>query len=196
MSIGDALRLSSYLFDSLTIWIQVHDIPINLLSPKIATNLLDGMGFIHPIDPLLAAQWKYFARVKVTVKTSIKLKAFAQTLLDTGKLVIAQLKYERLLRFCVICCSLGHEMILCPARQRIQHVLINCTDEDMKNRLTASIAPKINNSIRVSSSAAPIYFYGDTRTVGSTCSTISTIECTHPARTVLANSGSSSKVSQ
>lgn len=125
------LPFHCYKFDTITFWIQLHNIPINLLSTDMICILLDGMGIISPIDPYAHLAWKHFARVQITVKTDFKIRDMARAHLSTGAPVVAILKYERLHRFCVICCALGHEAITCLARRKIEDALRHCTSSEL-----------------------------------------------------------------
>lgn len=109
------LQLSEYKFDSISFWIQLHNIPPNLMSIPIIHNRMDGFGVMDPIDPFVALLWGRFARVRVTVSTDFKIKDSASTSLLNGSVIIAQLKYERLHLFCTICCSTGHEYVSCSS---------------------------------------------------------------------------------
>lgn len=96
------LPLNCYKFDKLSIWVQLHYLPINLMTAGIVTNLVKGLGTLHHIDPLAEQNWKNFARVCLTVSTNFQIMATASTKLESGLIITAALKYERLHRCCII----------------------------------------------------------------------------------------------
>lgn len=137
-------QLSDYCFDSLSIWVQIHNVPINLLTPHVIADLLEGLGDLQPIDPLAAQLWKSYARVRSKVKTDFKLKDMARSLLDNGHNLVAILKYERVHRFCITCCSLGHDILSCTARKRLLTALQSPLDDDMQAKLRKDKETSIN----------------------------------------------------
>lgn len=160
--------------------------------------MVDGLGELHPIDPLAISQWHHYGRVQITVKTSFKIKDVARSLISSTDYITAHLKYERLHQFCTICCSMGHDDISCTARKQVIQILKTDITHDIRSQLTKSMQPKINDSVRVNSKITPMSLLphdtslsSNTRYGASTMPRVLSL-----AHTNLANSGFTSKVSQ
>lgn len=75
----------------------------------------------------------------------------ARSRVDTGEYIVASLKYERMHRFCNVCCVLGHEASTCSTRQRIFEAASTCSNDKLKEYLLQSINPRIADSVKASS---------------------------------------------
>lgn len=144
------LAFKDYTFPSIDLWIQLHDLPNNQLTPAIIGNLLHNYGELFPIDPLLVQQWVTFARVRVQLPVNFKLMKFARSPTEDGQMIVASLKYERLHRYCNVCCSLGHVALTCSTRNKIFQAAHKTTDANYKRILLNAILPKLDDSIKVS----------------------------------------------
>lgn len=142
------LAIKEYTFNSIDLWVQLHDLPGNQLTPVIIVNLLHNYGTLFPIDPLAAQKWTSFARVRVNFPTNFRIMASAISKTDQGQSLVATLKFERLHRFCNVCCTLGHEAINCFTRKRILEAAQSATSEDFKCYLLTAITPKIDDSVK------------------------------------------------
>lgn len=64
----------------------------------------------------------------------------------------------------MVCCGFGHAALSCSSRKRILEVLQSCQDADFKSTLLTCILLKLNDSVKTSSTSAPLIPDADFKT--------------------------------
>ncbi|CAI9116178.1 OLC1v1017262C1 [Oldenlandia corymbosa var. corymbosa] len=98
------------------LWIQLHGLPVGLMSKKFAATAGDNIGqFIEVYCDSEGSYIGRFLRIKVSVDIRLPLMR-AITVSHKGQLLKIQLQYERVSDFCYFCGVIGHEQSSCDAK--------------------------------------------------------------------------------
>ncbi|XP_075633889.1 uncharacterized protein At4g02000-like [Castanea sativa] len=117
MPFGDLLTVLRYdysipahvlVFDQVSLWVQVHDIPFCYLSLKVAEDLCVAVGVVNKNSSDVEVDKGRVMRVRVRVDVSLPLCRGKVFSLDNGSKGWVSFKYERLPNICYWCGSLNH----------------------------------------------------------------------------------------
>ena len=119
----------------ISIWVQIHGLPLEYQYPKLAKRMGQLMGIVERVD------WEdriprnvRFMRVKVRIDPWVPMIAGFMLRLDDGARVWLQCRYERVYKLCTRCGLIGHtrgqctysmdevEVMLFKQRHRIQEL--------------------------------------------------------------------------
>lgn len=111
------MSLSELDFSEGIYWIQVHDLPLDLMTPQNAEIIGNHLGkfLCTETEGSTANQRKSFLRIKVLLPLSNPLITGFNQERSNRPPAWVHLKYERLSDFCFNCGRLGHAQIYCPA---------------------------------------------------------------------------------
>lgn len=91
------------------IWIQVYDLPKDLMSEKIFASIGNSVGKYVKSDPAnLNGVWRMFFRLRVTLDVDKPIKRKMKVKREGGEWSWVNFKYERLSTLCFVCGLLGH----------------------------------------------------------------------------------------
>lgn len=99
---------------SVNFWIQIHDLPIGLMSESIGRQLGNFFGTFLEYDPNNNKSiWRDYMRVRIQVDVRKPLKRKKKVTRKNAADFIVQCKYERLGDFCFRCGMLSHTERFC-----------------------------------------------------------------------------------
>nr|DAD18635.1 TPA_asm: hypothetical protein HUJ06_020098 [Nelumbo nucifera] len=134
---------SSYQLDSVGIWVQLSNLPVEYLTIEVAKSIASTVGKPVNLEPDVK-KWCKFARIKVQMSIYQPLiKSVPYTLLKWEEITVP-LAYERLPRFCSLCGLLGHELERCKIRFDIMGKIEESKSPEFRKRLQDLL--KINYS--------------------------------------------------
>ncbi|KAH1128991.1 hypothetical protein J1N35_000369 [Gossypium stocksii] len=111
----DAIVLNSVEF-----WIQVHELPLGLMTETMAREFDDFCGkFIDYDTSMPSLGHKNYMRIRVCLDVSAPLKCKKKIQIGKSIIVYARFKYEKLSLFCFICGTVRHGKSYCPYHLRI-----------------------------------------------------------------------------
>ena len=95
-------------------WVQVHGLPLGLMTEKIGTILGETIGDVEEID-VEGGQMAFgrYLRVRVLINISKPLKRGSRITAMGGENILAIFKYERLPDFCYLYGRLDHQELEC-----------------------------------------------------------------------------------
>ena len=101
-------------------WVQIHGLPLGLMTRKIGIVLGESIGDVKEID-IEGEQmaWGRYLRVRVVKDITKPLKRGSKLAVVGQGSVIAVFKYERLPDFCYICGCLDHQELDCDDAVRM-----------------------------------------------------------------------------
>ena len=103
-----AIPISELNFNRVTMWVQVHDIPIPFLNRGVAEDLCNVVGEVCKDTKLSEMEGGHYFRVKTTVDVTIPLCRGRKISLENGETGWVSFKYERLPIICYWCGCLDH----------------------------------------------------------------------------------------
>ena len=108
------MTANSVTFPTLTIWVQVWDLPINLINEEAGWEIGKGLGHVYEVDnkTFLSDQAR-FIRIRVGIPLEKPIHRGGWVTNPEGDQVRVGFKYERLVGLCYQCGKLGHEMKDC-----------------------------------------------------------------------------------
>ena len=95
--------------NSVSIWVQVHHIPVCLLNRGVAEDLCEAIRVVDRSAKDTEVDRGSFFRVRVRIDISLPLCRGRVLALEDGKECWVSFKYERLPTFCFLCGKLGHD---------------------------------------------------------------------------------------
>lgn len=96
-------------------WVQVHKLPVEFFTEKIAKAVGSSLGdFVRADKKNFDGAWKTFLRVRVLLDITKPLKRKMKIKKGSGDWLWVELKYERLPNFCFLCGIIGHTKRFCP----------------------------------------------------------------------------------
>lgn len=95
--------------NSMDIWVQVYDLPKEMVSDSILRSIGNYVGSFVKADPAnISGGWRMYMRVRVTMDISKPLKRRMKIKREGGDWSWINFKYERLSMFCFVCGLIGH----------------------------------------------------------------------------------------
>lgn len=111
----DLQNPSDIVFDEITVWVQLHNLPFLYMHSSILSEIAAQIGTIQEVDMGVDGSCTgKFARVRVTLNIERPLLRCVNTLTEDGeKPTLIILLYERLPDFCYVCGKVGHVLRDC-----------------------------------------------------------------------------------
>ena len=103
-----SIPLQDLIFEHVSLWVQVHDIPIMYLSREIAEKLCEAARKVSKEPTLAEVDRGNVMRIRVRVDTTLPLCRGRLFTLENGSKGWASFKYERLPNVCYWCGWLDH----------------------------------------------------------------------------------------
>ncbi|MBA0743865.1 hypothetical protein Gogos_006519 [Gossypium gossypioides] len=101
-------------------WIQVHNLPFEIISKGLARKLGDFMRqFVQYDDALISRGERRYMSFRLKIDVRLALTRKKKLVLGQGREGYAYIRYERLTLFCFLCGKLGHGEHFCPIRKTI-----------------------------------------------------------------------------
>ncbi|PPD92765.1 hypothetical protein GOBAR_DD10294 [Gossypium barbadense] len=101
-------------------WVQVHDLPIGLVSETMAKQFGDFLGKFLEYDlSSRSVSSPSVMRIRVQLNVNDLLKRRKKVIIGSDRIFYARFQYEKLSLFCFICGKLGHGESFCPIRTRM-----------------------------------------------------------------------------
>ena len=94
--------------NSVSFWIQVHDIPLSFRNKEVAEQICEVIGPVTKMENLSDCDGGTFIRVRVVVNISLPLCRGQLITLDNNEVHWVSFKYERLPNLCYWCGTLTH----------------------------------------------------------------------------------------
>jgi 14-3-3 protein epsilon len=112
--IGQGMIPSQVPLFQATFWVQVHDIPVGMMTKKVGEGLGKFMGELVEYDAKNSSNfWRNYMRIKVNIDVRKPLRRGKKISTMDGGTSIVRFKYERLTLFCYLCGILGHGDYTC-----------------------------------------------------------------------------------
>ena len=143
-----SIPVQDLVFEHVTLWVQVHDIPTNYLSRKIAEKLCEAARKVSTEPTLAEVDRGNVMRIRVTVDTTLPLCRGRVFTLEDGSKGWASFKYERLPNVCYWCGRLDHFYRDCDRWIQSSGILTK-QDQEYGSWIRASPLPAFNNSLVV-----------------------------------------------
>ena len=103
-----SIPVQDLVFEHVSLWVQVHDIPVMYLSREIAEKLCEAVGKVSKEPTLAEVDRGNVMRIRVRVDTTLPLSRGRIFTLENGSKGWASFKYERLPNVCYWCGWLDH----------------------------------------------------------------------------------------
>nr|XP_023897166.1 uncharacterized protein LOC112009054 [Quercus suber] len=141
-----SIPVQDLVFEHVSLWVQVHDIPIKYLSREIAENLCEAAGIVSK-EPILAEVDRgNVMRIRVRVDITLPLCRGRIFTLENGTKGWASFKYERLPNVCYWCGRLDHFDKDCDRWIQSSGTLTK-KEQEYGSWLCASPLPTVHNSL-------------------------------------------------
>ncbi|KAH1064637.1 hypothetical protein J1N35_029624 [Gossypium stocksii] len=102
-------------------WVQVHDLPPELMNETIARQFGDFYGKFLDYDTSIPPMgYKSYMRIRVLLDVSAPLKRKKNVQIGKSKTVYVHFKYDKFSLFCFICGKLGHGESYCPYHLKVE----------------------------------------------------------------------------
>ena len=102
-------------------WVQIHGLPLGLMTTKIATVLGESIGDVEEVDADGEKMaWGKFLRVRVAINISKPLKRGTRITIEGKGSMLVVFKYEKLPDFCYVCGCLDHQELECDDVIRVK----------------------------------------------------------------------------
>ncbi|TXG51202.1 hypothetical protein EZV62_023726 [Acer yangbiense] len=102
-------NISQLCFNSVEMWVQIHDVPIICMNRRLAKWMAEQIGRVVDIPTESRDCWGKFLKVKVQIDITKPLKRWLRLRMEQSPaIVMVSLKYERLPEFCYVCGRIGH----------------------------------------------------------------------------------------
>lgn len=89
------------------IWVRMYNLPLDSRSDKHIRILGSSMGDVLEVDND-GILWDQFGRVKISLNILKPLRRVQRVRNSSGKVVVIEIKYERLPTYCYVCGLIGH----------------------------------------------------------------------------------------
>ncbi|KAL4366847.1 hypothetical protein GQ457_05G022110 [Hibiscus cannabinus] len=123
-----ACTIHDYAFQYMCIWVQIHNIPLSLMTEALAHTLGACIGKVVMKNTRLEdGNMGEFLRVRVSLDTTKPLRRCVTLSQSNAKAILCPLQYERVPIFCHGCGLIGHTVLQCPTTlqgddQKLQYV--------------------------------------------------------------------------
>ncbi|KAL0017099.1 hypothetical protein SO802_004168 [Lithocarpus litseifolius] len=104
----NAILISELCFNKVSLWVQIHDIPIRILNRGMDEEICDIVGEVCKDTDISEMEGGNFFRVRVTVDVTFSLCRGRRISLENGEAGWVSLKYKRLPIICYWCGCLDH----------------------------------------------------------------------------------------
>ena len=95
-------------------WIQIHGLPLGLMTEKIGIVIGESIGEVLKVDFMNdQLAWGKWMRVRVNMNITLSIKHGKMITVEGGKKVLALFRYEKFSDFCHVCGKLDHQDIDC-----------------------------------------------------------------------------------
>ncbi|KAF8369466.1 hypothetical protein HHK36_032518 [Tetracentron sinense] len=106
--------VSEFVFDSISIWTQIHDLPLDWITRRIGMQLGSDIGCMEDVDiPFGGILGGKFLRIRVRINLNRPLVQFVIAKRKNVEPRFLEVKYERLPIFCFKCGKIGHNNRQC-----------------------------------------------------------------------------------
>ncbi|KAF8414301.1 hypothetical protein HHK36_002303 [Tetracentron sinense] len=106
--------VSEFVFDSISIWTQIHDLPLDWITRRIGMQLGSDIGCVEDVDiPFGGILGGKFLRIRVRINLNRPLVQFVIAKRKNAEPRFLEVKYERLPIFCFKCGKIGHDNRQC-----------------------------------------------------------------------------------
>ncbi|KAF8395337.1 hypothetical protein HHK36_019282 [Tetracentron sinense] len=106
--------VSEFVFDSISIWTQIHDLPLDWITRRIGMQLGSDIGCVEDVDiPFGGILGGKFIRIRVCINLNRPLVQFVIAKRKNAEPRFLEVKYERLPIFCFKCGKIGHDNRQC-----------------------------------------------------------------------------------
>ena len=143
-----SIPVQDLVFEHVSLWVQVRDIPIKYLSREIAEKLCEAAGVVNKEPNLAEVDCGNVMRIRVRVDTTLPLYRGRICTLENGSKGWASFKYEHLPNVCYWCGRLDHFDRDCNRWIQSSGTLTK-KDQKYDSWLRASPLPAISNSLVV-----------------------------------------------
>ena len=103
-----SIPIKDFVFDHVSLWVQIHDIPTQYLSREIAEKLCEATGVVNKESSLSEVDRGSVMRIRVKVDVTLPLCRGKIFKLGNGTKGWVSFKYERLPNVCYWCGRLNH----------------------------------------------------------------------------------------
>ena len=141
-----SIPIQDVVFEQVSLWVQVHDIPTKYLSREVAKKLCEPVGVVNKEASLVEVDRGNIMRVRVKVDVTLPLCRGRVFKLGNGSKGWVSFKYERLPNICYWCGRLNHVDRDCDWWIQSSGTLTK-DDQEFGSWLRASPLPAHNNSV-------------------------------------------------
>ncbi|XP_050259051.1 uncharacterized protein LOC126704056 [Quercus robur] len=141
-----SIPIQDLVFDHVSLWVQVHDIPTKYLSREVAEKLYEAVGVVNKESSLGEVDRGTIMRVRVKVDVILPLYCGRIFKLGNGSRGWVTFKYKRLPNVCYWCGRLNHIDRDCDRWIQISGTLMK-EDQEYGSWLRASSLLAHNNSV-------------------------------------------------
>ncbi|PNX63855.1 hypothetical protein L195_g053722, partial [Trifolium pratense] len=111
------MQIEQFSLNHVTMWVQVHDLPMGLMKEKVGIPLANYIGsFVEYDKNNNSSFWRQFMRIRVKLDVRMPLKKDTKVMNKEGKWCTVKFKYEKLGTFCFVCGVMGHGENRCAVR--------------------------------------------------------------------------------
>lgn len=103
-----SIPVKDLVFDHVSLWVQVHDIPIKYLSREVVEKLYEATGEVNKKSSLMEVDRGNVMRIRLRVNITLPLCRGRIFTLDNRLKEWVSFKYERLPNVCYWCGQLNH----------------------------------------------------------------------------------------
>jgi Zinc knuckle len=101
------------------LWVQIHNAPLQQMTKKAIKQVAQEVGDLVDLHLEGADKWDTFSRIRLDINSDKDLKDRLDICLPYGKERTTLIHYERLVRVCLYCAKIGHEVEHCDERIRL-----------------------------------------------------------------------------
>ena len=141
-----SIPIQDVVFEQVSLWVQVHDIPTKYLSREVAEKLCESVGVVNKEVSLVEVDRGNIMRVRVKVDVTLPLCRGRVFKLGNGSKGWVSFKYERLPNICYWCGRLNHVDRDCDRWIQSSGTLTK-DDQEFGPWMRASPLPAYNNSV-------------------------------------------------
>jgi 14-3-3 protein epsilon len=111
------MQIESITLNHVNLWVQIHDLPMGLMTEKVGTRLANYIrGCVEYDKNNDTSFWRKYMRIRVRIDVRQPLKKNTKVKNKEGEWCLVNFKYERLGVFCFVCGIMGHTENKCEVR--------------------------------------------------------------------------------